>query len=262
MGVVGILAALALMIGGVIYLTSAGNATRISEAKSWITGALTGMLIMFTSYVLLNEVNPDLIGFKPIKLSVVESTDIDNPAVASEYLSLVSPVGSDKTCWLDRGSEAIVLKGEGILNSSGQTPKVLPEIAEAIKKVALEAKAQGITVVFTSGMRTADFKAAGSCENNTPASQRCNCAHSSGRAVDLWASPGNKTLCPFNGAESRKGQKQKYVDIATNCRQNYDKEKILHQLMYKYGFCNKSDESWHYDYMINGKGFYADCVID
>ncbi len=71
MGVVGILAALALMIGGVIYLTSTGNATRISEAKSWITGALTGMLIMFTSYVLLNEVNPDLIGFKSIKLSIV-----------------------------------------------------------------------------------------------------------------------------------------------------------------------------------------------
>jgi len=74
MGIVGILAALALMIGGVIYLTSTGNATRISEAKSWITGALTGMLIMFTSYVLLNEVNPDLVGFKSIKLSVVEDT--------------------------------------------------------------------------------------------------------------------------------------------------------------------------------------------
>jgi len=71
MGIIGILAALALMIGGVIYLTATGNATRISEAKSWITGALTGMLIMFTSYVLLNEVNPDLIGFKPIKLNIV-----------------------------------------------------------------------------------------------------------------------------------------------------------------------------------------------
>ncbi|MEI7620316.1 MAG: hypothetical protein WCJ57_01970, partial [Candidatus Falkowbacteria bacterium] len=86
MGIVGILAALALMIGGVIYLTSAGNATRISEAKSWIGGALTGMLIMFTAYILLNEVNPDLIGFKPIEFNIVSEDPI--PMVPIEDLSV------------------------------------------------------------------------------------------------------------------------------------------------------------------------------
>lgn len=83
-GVIGILAALALMIGGVIYLTSLGNATRISEAKSWITGALTGMLIMFTSYILLNEINPNLVGLKPIELSIVNEEPV--PMVPIEEL--------------------------------------------------------------------------------------------------------------------------------------------------------------------------------
>jgi len=42
MGIIGILAALALMIGGVIWLIAAGNASRISEAKAWIGASLTG----------------------------------------------------------------------------------------------------------------------------------------------------------------------------------------------------------------------------
>jgi len=93
MGIVGILAALALMIGGVIYLTSAGSATRISEAKSWITGALTGMLIMFTSYVLLNEVNPDLIGFKPIKLNIVGDMSPDNSDSSTNPPTIIDAAG-------------------------------------------------------------------------------------------------------------------------------------------------------------------------
>jgi hypothetical protein len=72
LGIIGILAALALMIGGLIWMTSAGNANRISQAQSWITGSLTGILIMFTSYILLNEINPALVGLKPIQLEVIQ----------------------------------------------------------------------------------------------------------------------------------------------------------------------------------------------
>jgi hypothetical protein len=72
LGVIGILAAIAIMIGGVIWLVSAGNATRISQAQSWIGGAITGLLIMFTSYILLNQINPELVGLKSINIGIID----------------------------------------------------------------------------------------------------------------------------------------------------------------------------------------------
>lgn len=68
----GILAAIALMIGGVIWLVSAGNASRVSEAKSWITGSVTGLIILLTSYVLLYQINPELIGMRYVELESID----------------------------------------------------------------------------------------------------------------------------------------------------------------------------------------------
>jgi hypothetical protein len=63
-GVVGILAALVIMIGGLIWLTAGGNTNRIEKAKSWITGALTGLVIALASYAILYTVNPDLVNLQ------------------------------------------------------------------------------------------------------------------------------------------------------------------------------------------------------
>jgi cell wall-associated NlpC family hydrolase len=68
----GIVATIALMVGGVIWLMSAGNASRITEAKNWIGGSITGVLILLTSYVLLNHINPNLIGLKYLELETIE----------------------------------------------------------------------------------------------------------------------------------------------------------------------------------------------
>jgi hypothetical protein len=68
----GIVATIALMLGGVIWLMSAGNASRITEAKSWIGGSITGVLILLTSYVLLNHINPNLVGLRYIELETIE----------------------------------------------------------------------------------------------------------------------------------------------------------------------------------------------
>jgi hypothetical protein len=70
-GVVGILAAVMLMVGGVIWLVAGGNATRVSEAKAWIASSLTGLVLVMTSYLLLSQINSDLINFKITKLQTV-----------------------------------------------------------------------------------------------------------------------------------------------------------------------------------------------
>lgn len=66
LGVVGILATVVMMIGGFIWITAGGNAGRVSDAKNWIFGAITGLVLTMCSWLILNTINPDLVVFKPI----------------------------------------------------------------------------------------------------------------------------------------------------------------------------------------------------
>jgi len=62
--IVGILAAIMLMIGGVIWLTSEGSSGRIEQAKTMIFASLSGLFLVLSSYILLSVVNPDLVNFR------------------------------------------------------------------------------------------------------------------------------------------------------------------------------------------------------
>jgi len=70
-GIVGILAAVVLMIGGVMWIIAGGNATMIGEAKAWIGASLTGLVIALCSYAILYQVNPALVTFNPLTIGVV-----------------------------------------------------------------------------------------------------------------------------------------------------------------------------------------------
>jgi hypothetical protein len=73
-GIVGILAAVILMVGGIIWLTAGGNQTRVGEAKAWIGASLTGLIIALTSYMILYQVNPSLTQFRPVEMKIVTGT--------------------------------------------------------------------------------------------------------------------------------------------------------------------------------------------
>ncbi|MBU2101514.1 pilin, partial [Patescibacteria group bacterium] len=61
--------ALAIIIyGGVSYAASAGNPSRISEAKKWITSAFLGLGLLFGSYLILGFINPNLTRIEDIFL--------------------------------------------------------------------------------------------------------------------------------------------------------------------------------------------------
>ena len=59
-GAVGILATVMLMIGGLRWILAAGNPSSISEAKDIIMASISGMVLVLTSYLVLNQVNPAL----------------------------------------------------------------------------------------------------------------------------------------------------------------------------------------------------------
>lgn len=50
-----------LSIGGFFYLTSAGNTSALSTAKSIIFDSLIGLVIALAAYLILNVINPDLV---------------------------------------------------------------------------------------------------------------------------------------------------------------------------------------------------------
>jgi len=63
LGLSGIIALGVLIYAGFQYFTSAGNPEKINEAKSRITAALLGLLILIGSYLILYSINPNLVSF-------------------------------------------------------------------------------------------------------------------------------------------------------------------------------------------------------
>mgnify|MGYP000689848027 CR=1 FL=1 len=66
---------LALIIGGILYLTSVGNPAKMKEAKDRIFTALTGLVLLFSIYLILNTINPDLTS---LTLPSFEPTDVES----------------------------------------------------------------------------------------------------------------------------------------------------------------------------------------
>lgn len=60
----GISAFVMLVWGGFLWLTSAGNPTKISNAKDQITSAFLGLIIILASYLILKVINPELTTLK------------------------------------------------------------------------------------------------------------------------------------------------------------------------------------------------------
>ena len=56
----GILAFGAIVFGGFMYATSAGNPTRQGTGRSYIQSALLGLLLLAAAYLILNVINPNL----------------------------------------------------------------------------------------------------------------------------------------------------------------------------------------------------------
>lgn len=73
LGLVGLTALGAIIFGGVLYTTSAGNPSLQGDAKKRINSALIGLGILLTSYLILYTINPDLVNLRnPSMGSVID----------------------------------------------------------------------------------------------------------------------------------------------------------------------------------------------
>lgn len=82
----GILAAVVLMGGGLLWLLSRGEASKIAKAKELILGSIVGLVILTGSYLILTLINPSLVNLKNIEVvSIVRDDlggDTDTPEIS------------------------------------------------------------------------------------------------------------------------------------------------------------------------------------
>jgi len=93
-GMVGILAAVVMMVGGLMWLTAGGNTSQVQSAKEWIKAALTGLIIALLSYIILLTINPDLVKFNSITITPVTSvpgSSTTNTSTSSGEQGLPTP---------------------------------------------------------------------------------------------------------------------------------------------------------------------------
>jgi|GEM_PF-5743971 len=69
-GIVGILAAVMIMYGGIRWILAAGNQSRIQGAKNVIFSAIIGVVIAFSSYLLLYLLNPRTVDYETLQATL------------------------------------------------------------------------------------------------------------------------------------------------------------------------------------------------
>lgn len=79
-GIVGALALLMFILGGTMWLISGGNETRIKKGRDIMVYALLGLLLAFSSYIILNYVLARLLGARGTP-SISTSTGTSDPSI-------------------------------------------------------------------------------------------------------------------------------------------------------------------------------------
>ncbi|MCH7758940.1 hypothetical protein IID20_01105 [Patescibacteria group bacterium] len=67
-----LLAIIMIMIAGFQWMTAAGNAPKVTQAKERIASALIGVLLAVASYTILSFINPSLVSFRSLDLTGVD----------------------------------------------------------------------------------------------------------------------------------------------------------------------------------------------
>jgi len=109
-GLAAMLAAIIVMAGGFIWLTSAGSPDRVKQAKELILGALLGLFLALFSYLILYTINPELVANKPLKIKMVTPIDINKMAASKAPAAAVAAAaaGCPDTSQASSGFSALI----------------------------------------------------------------------------------------------------------------------------------------------------------
>lgn len=98
--IVGMVAAVMMVVAGFQYLSAGGDPGAIGAAKKKIANALVGLVLALGAFTLLNTINPALLKFKPLVVADVK-TEISLVAWCDTLIAegtAVTPVGTGTDC--------------------------------------------------------------------------------------------------------------------------------------------------------------------
>lgn len=211
-----------IVIAGYLYMFAGGDEHRVSTAKSLIISSLVGIAILLTGLLILRQINPNLLSFKNISPSQIDSQDWtynpEGPTVGGPAGPLPpAPVGNTP----ELARQILARTDLTIVNnrSDGSGAKDQLAYAAAGKEakltscnttVQLSQTTLGKIIELANAM---DFQvqinsiAGGIHANNTPACQGGRSYHYWGRAVDFDVTPNDtqklnlmRDWCERNGA--------------------------------------------------------------
>ncbi|MBP9822093.1 MAG: hypothetical protein KBC81_01455 [Candidatus Pacebacteria bacterium] len=94
LGLIGLIIFIRFFFAGFLWFTAAGNASNVTRAKGIMENAVYGTIILFSAFVILNSINPDLVGGKVNFPGLSGSSGTNNGAVEGEAPAGAPPVST------------------------------------------------------------------------------------------------------------------------------------------------------------------------
>lgn len=81
----------ALLWGGILYLISAGNPAKVKEGRDRIVSAFLGLIVLFSSYIVLTSINPQLVIFPSFSFPPLAKVEMPKlPPIQASEINLIA----------------------------------------------------------------------------------------------------------------------------------------------------------------------------
>lgn len=261
-GIIGIIAVVLIMAGGLMWIAAAGNEQTISTAKEIIVSALTAVIIIVLSFAILRIINPTLVTQKfvvpkiPIKGCVVPDGEVVSipshsnltgsgslcPGAAAALVQIADSLAA--TC-----PDCKIGIGSTFRSSDSQEPLY------ACYQAAVEA---GYFAADGKTKTKAGCPADSGCGGCNLAAKPCCSNHRQGTAADLWFEfPGGDDVTIAKTSAGKLAQEFNNGGGDAALKQNQATLKLWMETPIggKQLFKGISSEWWHFDYQ-------GECELD
>jgi len=239
--VAGIIATVMIILGGFTYLTSGGDATQAGQGKERITGAVFGLILLVSSYMILYLINPDLVKFKSLKINVIKPIELD-----------IVKAGSDNGAAADGVSASCLTESEtGIIPTEIAKEgdrSIHKDMISPLQKASELAQKNGkiLQITIHGGFRTMAEQekkwqealtkyGSEDAARKKVAKPSCNAPHLTGRAIDICFK--NNLICGKITGE--------FANFSN------DDVFLLQNIMKEAGFKRYCAEWWHFEYNLS-----------
>lgn len=148
LSIAGILAAIILMAGGLLWLISGGDASKITQAKELIGGSIIGLIILMSTYIILKQINPALLQSAAITFNTIGRNELEITAGSeTSEISLSKSSGAFFECAFKQyGSNATEsYNNSAKVNFLGQNFRVNKKMVPIMENMQKQVDAAGIT---------------------------------------------------------------------------------------------------------------------